>query len=107
MKRYFWLAGVLTALILTAGSCRKADKYTSDAIITGFDLRKCMCCGGLMITFNGEPRPYVGDFKLIDNSADLGISINETFPIYVNVEWISDPYKCLGNYIKVTKLKRL
>jgi len=91
---------------LTNSSCKKDDKYMSDAIITGYDGRMCMCCGGLMITFNGETEPYKGDFKLIDNSTEIGIRTNETFPVYVKVDWTPISDKCFGNYIKVTRLKR-
>lgn len=100
------LAIAFTLLSLLNGSCKKDDKYMSDAVITGYDGRMCACCGGLMITFNGETRPYEGDFKLIDNSADLSIKPADTFPIYVKVDWTTDPSRCFGNYIEVTRFKR-
>jgi hypothetical protein len=78
----------------------------SNAVITGYDIRMALCTGGLMINFNGETEPYQGDFKLIDNSSELGINYDDDFPIYVAVDWISDSSKCFGNYIKVTRLKR-
>ena len=59
-----------------------------------------------MITFNGETEPYKGDFKLIDNTAELGIGFNEPFPIPVEVEWESVPNKCSGEFIRVISLKR-
>ena len=104
MKSFLLLfAIILATLVFMTSSCKKYD-YMSNAIITGCDQRMCVCCGGLMITFNGETRPYAGDFKLIEN--DLGITCHETFPIYVKVDWTSDPNKCFGKYITVTKLKR-
>ena len=78
----------------------------ADAIITGYDAKMCACCGGLMINFNGETQPYKGDFKLIDNSADFDIKSYNTFPVYVKVNCTSEPNKCFGNYIKVTRLKK-
>ena len=77
-----------------------------EGIITGYDGRFCMCCGGLMISFNGSLWPYSGDFKLIENSYETGISPNETFPIHVTVNWEPVTDKCSGNYIKVLKLVR-
>lgn len=63
----------------------------NDAVITGSDLRVCICCGGLMITFNGETKPYIGDFRLIANhGVDIGITERDTFPIYVKVDWKED-----------------
>ena len=107
MKQHvLFLTIALTILSVLSSSCKKDDKYMSHAVITGYDGRMCACCGGLMITFNGETRPYEGDFKLIDNSSELGFTLNDAFPIYVKVDWTSDPTKCFGNYITVTRLKR-
>lgn len=106
MKTYLlFIATIFTTLALI-NSCKKDNEYMSEAIITGYDERMCPCCGGLMITFNGEKRPYSGEFKLIENSADIDIKSNETFPVYVEVNWTTEPNKCLGNYIKITRLKR-
>ena len=99
------LLGLLTALLLLTSACKKAPEPLADAVITGQDQRYCACCGGLMINFTGETRPYTGDFKLIDNSADVGISPTEVFPLYVKVDYV-DLTKCGGNSIKVTKLVR-
>jgi hypothetical protein len=77
----------------------------NDAIITGSDARTCICCEGLMITFNGEARPYTGDFKLIENGADFGITDNDTFPIYVKVDWKVDATN-VCNHIIITRLTK-
>jgi hypothetical protein len=87
-------------------SCKKNNSYMSDAVITGYDARLCACCGGLMINFDGVIEPYKGDFKLIDNSSDLGISLNEVFPIYVKVDWTSNRNTCGGNHVTVIRFKR-
>jgi len=85
MKKYL-IAIVIVSIL--GNSCNKELSPDYNAIITGFDLRKCACCGGLMITFNGETTPNAGDFKLISNNpADLGISANDKFPMHVYVEW--------------------
>ena len=77
-----------------------------NAIITGFDERACMCCGGLMITFNGETKPYTGDFKLIENSSDIGISDKASFPIYVKLNWKADTTNPCHR-IRITKMVRI
>lgn len=100
------LLGGLTALALLTGACKKDKEPTFDAVITGYDPRLCACCGELMINFKGETRPFIGDFKLIDNSVDLGIGSSEKFPVYVKVDWVGLPDKCVGNFIKITSLKR-
>ena len=77
----------------------------NDAIITGSDVRACICCGGLMITFNGEARTYTGDFRLIENSGDIGISENDRFPIYVKVDWKEDTTN-VCKHILITRISR-
>ncbi len=104
--QFLLLISVMTALALLSSACRKDDEYMSDAVITGYDVRECACCCGLMINFDGQTQPYTGDFKLIDNSAKLGIDSYEIFPVYVKVDWTSNADKCFGSYIEVTKLKR-
>lgn len=104
MKRNLVIISVIFLLANT--KCQKEIAPDYNAIITGFDSRKCICCGGLMINFNGEIKPYVGDFKLIDNAADLGISENDKFPIYAKVEWKPDTTN-ICNHIIITKFERL
>ena len=59
-----------------------------------------------MITFNGETRPYVGDFKLTNSDAkDLGITEKDTFPIYVKVDWKVDA-STVCNHILITRIVR-
>lgn len=77
----------------------------SNAIITGFDMRACACCGGLMITFNGEKTPYTGDFKLIGNETDLGQQYKENFPVYVKVDWKNDTTN-ICQHIIITRIAR-
>lgn len=59
----------------------------NDAIITGADARACICCGGLMITFNGETSAYARDFRLIQNGGSIGITDKDKFPVYVKFDW--------------------
>lgn len=75
--------------------------YMTEATITGYDLRACVCCGGLVIKFNNET-----DFRLISNDADLGIGESESFPISVKVDWQEDKTNAC-NRIIITRLKRL
>ena len=96
----------IIVLFLLPISCKKERPYMNDAIITGADMRMCPCCGGLMITFNGESKPYTGDFKLVENGADLGITDKDTFPIYVKVDWKADTTN-ICNHIIITRLKKL
>jgi hypothetical protein len=97
---------IFCILFFINSSCKKEVAFMNDAIITGSDARTCICCGGLMITFDGESRPYSGDFKLIDNPAvDLGIKEKDTFPIYVKVDWKVDTTN-VCHHIIITKIAR-
>jgi hypothetical protein len=108
MKKYLII--IVITFSLFNNSCQKgiaSEEIASDynGIITGSDARKCVCCGGLMINFDGETQPYTGDFKLIDNAADLGISESDKFPIYAKVQWKPDTTN-VCNHIIITKFER-
>jgi len=101
---------ILTLFSFTNNSCKKETQkevtYMEDAIITGSDVRACICCGGLMITFDGDSKPYSGDFRLISNRAmDIGITQFDTFPIYVRVAWKEDTSN-VCHHIFITKIAR-
>ena len=111
MKKLSRLRAIILAfLFLVNSSCQKQImpqvSYMNNAIITGYDLRACVCCGGLMITFDGTSKPYAGDFGLISNkAADIGITQADTFPIYVKIDWKKDTTN-ICNHILITKIAR-
>ncbi len=96
---------VFIFIIVFNSSCKKEPPYMSNAIITGPDVRVCICCGGLMITFNGETKPYSGDFKLVDNVSDLKLTDKDTFPLYVKVDWKADATN-VCEHIIITRMAR-
>jgi hypothetical protein len=101
-------AATIIGLGLCGASCEKAVNKSlfKDANITGLDARGCPCCGGLMITFSGETKPYTGTFYLIDNDpAEFNIGPGATFPIAVRVQYTALD-KCTGKSIHITKLER-
>ncbi len=86
-------------------SCSNNDLGRA-AVITGYDGRKCACCGGLMINFENITQSYTGDFYLIDNSSDLGLA-NATFPLYASVTYTVSSNTCGGKHIHVNSFKRI
>ncbi len=107
---YHVLVSALIFVSLTSQSCKKNKTNNnlsqSNAVITGFDQRACVCCGGLMINFNEEAKPYIGQFYLVDNDlSGFGVANTSSFPIYVNVEWTALE-KCSGQFINITKLSK-
>jgi hypothetical protein len=65
MTRYFIAAAAF--LVINSFSCKKEPAFMAKGIITGYDMRMCPCCGGLMLTFTDKTKPYEGDFFLVDN----------------------------------------
>jgi hypothetical protein len=105
MKTWLKLPAIafLVSSLLIFG-CRK-DPSLKSAVITGYDLRVCVCCGGLMLNFNGETEPYKGDFYLVDNKpSELGITETTKFPVYIDVAY-NHLEKCNGAYITITGFK--
>jgi hypothetical protein len=97
-----------TMALLIFSGCKKSDRpqstYTNNAIITGYDLRACACCGGLLINFDSVAHSYQGPFYDCDNEpASLGIDSTTVFPVYLKVNWHFDSSVCGGNsHILVT-----
>jgi hypothetical protein len=79
----------------------------SKAVITGFDTRKCACCGGLMVNFEGETTPYQGDFYVLTNTpSQMGIDSSTVFPVFIKANWINTG-NCGGRIVTITKFKKL
>lgn len=72
----------------------KVTSFQDEIVITGYDARRCACCGGFMVNFSEDPSPYAEAFKLVQTFPE-GIVISNTsdFPIYAKINWspINDP----------------
>jgi hypothetical protein len=97
-------ASILTVVIalLIISACTKSVPpqvhYMNNAVITGYDLRLCACCGGLLINFDSVTHSYQGPFYDCDNTpASLGIDSTTVFPVYLKVNWHLDSSVCGGN----------
>jgi len=58
------VVAIALAFFIVSG-CKKSESpatYMNNAIITGYDLRLCACCGGLLINFNNDTINYNGTF---------------------------------------------
>ena len=69
-------------------SCKKESSTVNlqEAIITGYDMRLCGCCGGLMFSFDGNEEAYKGDFK-IASELPASFQIPDTFPLHVKINF--------------------
>ena len=80
-------------------SCEKEDSYKSMGIITGYDMRACICCGGYFIEIDDSTY----NFDTLPASSAINLE-TETFPINVNLDWSYDK-ECGGiQYIEITKI---
>ncbi len=104
MKRQFLHVIIVACLI--ADGCAY-DDLGSYGVITGYDPRYCACCGGLMINFQNITEPFSGDFYLIENSSDLNLPVNVTFPISAIVTYSLSGNTCGGKHIHVNSFKRV
>jgi hypothetical protein len=52
----------IAVLLVVLASCQKEEPFMNSGVITGFDTKKCPCCGGLVINFRGEQQSYTGNF---------------------------------------------
>lgn len=95
---------VLLFFPLVFGSCKKRryNPVLREAVITGYDYRKCLCCGGLMINFSNDPVPYNAPFRLISNPPSyFGFTDSTKFPVYIKVFTAEDQTRCPGSYVIV------
>lgn len=89
MKKIFIIIPFLLLLTLFPG-CKEDRPGNSweDAIITGYDFRRCQCCAGLMITLSDNPEKYGDEFYHWDQEGYEFLELTE-FPIYVKVKFES------------------
>lgn len=90
-------------LTITILSCKKeeTDNFRSTAVITGPDVRDCMCCGGYLIEI--EDSTY--NFEILPVSSQINLN-SEIFPLSVKLDWTYDK-KCGDiQYIGITRITK-
>lgn len=95
---------LIATIAISSSGCRKKryNPVLKDAIITGYDYRKCFCCGGLMLTYGQDPEPYAEPFRLISNPPSyFGFTDSTKYPVYVKVYTVEDQTRCPGSYVVV------
>jgi hypothetical protein len=106
-KYQIFIIGII--FLLTVTGCRKNEnnEVISDAVITGYDIRACVCCGGLMLNFNNDPIPYSGTFYLVNElPANSGIDNNTKFPLYVRITWKYNSKVCgITKFVDILNLE--
>jgi len=86
---------VLGLILLT--SCNSDDdnsteqEFESTALISGFDMTLCACCGGWIIDIDGEESE--NRFSELPQNSDIDLETAE-FPISVNLNWTESNEYC-------------
>ena len=101
--------GKLIFILFVAVSCTtnsESDLYSSKAIITGFDGRRCAspCCGGWYISIDSIAYRF---FEVPEESkTELSLSI-DVLPIEVELDWNapSEEESCLADIIDVIRIR--
>lgn len=98
------IKGILLVILILIGiivSCEKEGSYQSNGVITGPDIRDCICCGGYFIEIGDSTY----NFDTLPASSEIDLE-TETFPINVNLDWSFDR-DCGGiEYIDISKIAK-
>ncbi len=110
MKSVIKLTKLFTILLIlfSLSSCKKKVPALKmvDAVITGYDMRLCACCGGLLINFENNPEKYSGNYYLINSlPPNSGIDENSKFPVKVLVQYTIDKNRCNSNFVDILKIE--
>lgn len=104
------MASAIVVFLLALSSCGDDDEPQKweDAVITGYDMRKCMCCGGWIIEIKDSTFRFF-EFPEGDKDKFNLPSFNDNqsnYPINVRVIWKHSPEKCLGDEIIVERIEK-
>ena len=100
MLKIFSFVTVMLAVVV---SCSAQDSLKSNGVITGYDLRECMCCGGYFIQIDSTKYR----FDQLPDSTDFTIPNNPEFPINVKLDWIPDSTACMPDMIIVQRIEKV
>lgn len=94
-------AVIIISLVLGWQACQKNNDYQSTGVITGPDMRECICCGGYFIEINDSTY----NFDNLPNDSQIDLA-QETFPLAVKLDWDYDR-KCGGiQYITISRISK-
>lgn len=92
---------VVSAIFLLISCSDNQEQYQSNGEITGYDMRKCMCCGGWYILINEHTYRF---YKIPDGS-DLNLD-SLVFPVLVRLDWKAKDTTCLGDEIDIIRIRK-
>jgi hypothetical protein len=101
---------LFAALALSLTACKKDEPYMTDAVLTGYDLRNCACCGGLLLNMGNAVLKYSSEYYFVDQyPASFVIDSTTIFPVYVRISWkytTDPPCGDTAHHITITSMER-
>jgi hypothetical protein len=107
MKKTFAIA-LIIFLALNFNACDKSDSnYMGAGVVTGYDVRDCACCGGLLINLNSSSTELYSDstYQIDLVPGNFDIDANTVFPVFINLDYSRNTKKC-GKTIDILKFER-
>ncbi|MCK9638841.1 MAG: hypothetical protein M0R39_02950 [Prolixibacteraceae bacterium] len=93
---------LIVVMLIGFTTCSKVNEaYKSKGVITGQDFRMCACCGGWIITIEGE------NYLFDSIPANSGFVLEkEPLPISVQLDWQLTSGGCPSNRITIQRIKK-
>ena len=87
-------------------SCSKDDDDYTFATLEGYDLRKCACCGGVLVSIDSKPDEV---YQWNQKTGDLGIKYEDKFPMKVKIKYHFLAQTCVASAgeLEITSLVKL
>ena len=101
---------VIAAISLVSG-CKKdnatSGSNTSNASITGQDMRAIVCGGTYFVQLQTAPNTYGGTIYNVTNTGQqLGLTAADTFPLHIHMNWTDNGVSCGYDKITITSFQR-
>ena len=81
----------ILTIILSATfiGCDKETGYMGEGVITGYDPRDCVCCGGLLINLNFSSTEMFTDstYQVDKVPQDFNIDSSADFPVFIRLDY--------------------
>ena len=105
MKKLIFSLFLATCLISACDKEIETDPF-STAIINGYDLRLCACCGGLLISLDSTNNDV---YQWYQKNGDFGVTYLDTFPMQVKIRYHHVNNTCFASKgeIEINELKKI
>lgn len=107
MKKWTFILCLLSISSVFSLSCSKEDEKLTPAIILGYDLRLCACCGGVMVDLGEDNTNDVYQWYQIND--EFGVTPEDTFPLSVKIKYHHLVKTCVASKgeIEITSLEKV